>query len=174
VEPVTPPIAVLDTSVLWGRSIRGELVRAIEAGRFVGVWSDWIIAELWRGLAWQWAEDRGLSDTERRAMSQSANTLMRILASRLTLISYTAERDAGPWTTLGDPDDEPVWATAVAAHASYVVSANTRDFPPNVADAAAVPRYAYFGIEYMQPDVFLGLVWPEDPADDTPEPAGAV
>ena len=46
---VTALTAVLDTSVLWGRDLRGELIRAIDAGRFVGVWSDWIVAELWRG-----------------------------------------------------------------------------------------------------------------------------
>jgi hypothetical protein len=140
-------------------------VLAAEAGRFIGVWSDWIIAELWRGLAWQWAVDRGASDTQRREMGVSANRMLRILAPRLRHVSYAGEPDATPWPRLADLDDEPVWATAVAAHASYVVSANTSDFPPNVADPGEQPRYVYFGIRYLEPADFLDLIWADDPSD---------
>lgn len=169
-EPVRRPTAVLDTSALWGRDIRSELVRAVEAGRFQGVWSEWIVAELWRGLAWQWAEQRGLSDAERRTMSDSANRLMRILAPRLTLLTYTGDPTASPWPHQPDPNDEPIWTTAVAAHADYVVSANTRDFPPNVADPGRPARFAYFGIEYIEPRDFLEIVWSDDASDLEAEP----
>lgn len=167
---MTNPIVVLNTSALWGREIRAELIRAIDADRFTAVWSEWIVAELWRGLAWQWAEDRGMTDDQRREMSNSANRLMRLLAPRLTLISYTGGPDAAPWEMLSDPDDEPVWTTAVAAHASYVVSDNVRDFPANVADHGDPPRHSYFGIDYIRPQAFLAMVWADDPADLAPEP----
>lgn len=170
-EQVTKPVVVLDTSVLWGRRIRSELIRAIEADRFIGVWSEWIVGELWRGLAWQWAVDRGVTDEDRREMSASANRLMRILAPRLTLVSYTGDRLAGPWPSLADPQDEPIWTTAVTAHASYVVSANTRDFPPNVAAAGQPPRHSYFGIDYLTPEDFLSMIWGDDADDAAPEPA---
>lgn len=142
----------------------------MEAGRFVGVWSEWIVGELWRGLAWQWAEDRGLSDEDRREMASSANRLMRLLAPRLTLISYIGDEDTPPWTQLRDPNDEPIWSTAVAAHASYVVSENVRDFPPNTASRGEPARHSYFGIEYLRPADFLSRVWPDDAADLAPEP----
>jgi hypothetical protein len=165
VEPLTAPIAVLDTNALWGRSTRRDLVLALDAGRFIGVWSDWIIAELWRGLAWQWAIQRGPSDAEWHEMGASANRMMRILAPRMRLVSYMGEPDATPWPMLTDPDDEPIWATAVAAHANYVVSANTADFPPNVADPGDEKRHVYFGIRYIEPAQFLNLVWADDPSD---------
>lgn len=170
---VTALTAVLDTSVLWGRDLRGELIRAIDAGRFVGVWSDWIVAELWRGLAWQWAEERGVTVGQRRAMSDSANQLMRLLGPRLKLVSFSGDPRAEPWPQLADPNDEPIWTTAVAAHASHVVSSNTKDFPPNIADAGSPPRHSYFGIEYLTPAAFLELVWHDSVADDEQEPAEA-
>jgi hypothetical protein len=63
-----------------------------------------------------------------------------------------------------------LWATAVAAHANFVVSANTTDFPPNVAEPADHPRHVYFGICYIEPAEFLNLVWADDPSDVAPEP----
>jgi hypothetical protein len=95
---------------------------------------------------------------------------MRILAPRLRLVSFAGEPGATPWPRLADPDDEPIWATAVAAHANYVVSANTTDFPPNVADPDDNPRHIYFGIRYIEPAEFLNLVWADDPSDATSEP----
>ena len=157
--------------MLWGREVRAELIRGIEADRFTGVWSEWIIAELWRGLAWQWGVDRGVTDEQRRVMSTSANRLMRLLAPRLVLVSYTGDHARAPWATLSDPNDEPIWTTAVAAHASHVVSDNIRDFPPNVADPGQPPRYSYFGIDYVRSADFLEFVWGDDPLDHVPEPS---
>lgn len=105
---VVRPRAVLDTSALWGRGPRGELVRALDVGRFVGLWSEWIIGELYYGLAWDWAANRGADDTQRRAMARSARAMLRLLIPRMQVVSL---RDAAiePWPTLRDREDEPVW-----------------------------------------------------------------
>jgi hypothetical protein len=161
---VVRPRAVLDTSALWGRGPRSELVRAIEAGRFVGLWSEWILGELYYGLAWDWAVSKGTSDAQRRAMASSARAMLRLLIPRLEFVSL---RDARiePWPTLRDREDEPVWATAALGHATHVVSMNTRDFPPTAAAAGEPSRYSWDGIEYVEPQAFMALVWADAPSD---------
>lgn len=104
---VVRPRAVLDTSALWGRGPRSELIRALDAGRFEGLWSEWILGELYYGLAWDWAANKGTDDTQRRAMSASAHAMLRLLIPRLEIV--TLRRGAiDPWPSLRDQDDEPV------------------------------------------------------------------
>jgi hypothetical protein len=79
--------------------------------------------------------------------------MMRILSSRLILVPSAVR--ASSWPSLADPDDEPVHASAVAFNADYVVSRNTRDFPPNVAGSGAPDRHVWDGIEYVEPGAFL-------------------
>lgn len=55
-----------------------------------------------------------------------------------------------PWASLSDVDDIPVWATAMEAGADYVVSENTRHFPPLVGG-----RHLFDGVEYMTVQRFL-------------------
>jgi hypothetical protein len=55
-----------------------------------------------------------------------------------------------------------VWAAAVEAHAAYVVSENTHDFPPP--DAAGL--YRYDGIEYLRCAEFLRRLEGEGEAGD--------
>jgi hypothetical protein len=162
---VVRPRAVLDTNALWGRNTRSELIRAVEAGQFVGLWSEWILGELYYGLAWDWAAEKGVTDAARREMARSARTLLRILIPRLELVTLH-RADVEPWPGLQDRDDEPIWATAVLGHASHVVSSNVRDFPPNVAGLHEPPRHVWDGIEYIEPERFLAFVWPDDPSDD--------
>lgn len=158
------PRAVLDTSALWGRSPRSELIRALDAGRFEGLWSEWILGELYYGLAWEWAASQGTDDTQRRAMSTSARAMLRLLIPRLEFITLR-HAAVDPWPSLRDQEDQPVWATAVLGRATHVVSMNTRDFPPNVADAGGPARHVWNGIEYVEPQAFLALVWADDPSD---------
>ncbi len=154
------PRAVLDTNVLWPPSVRARLVQAIDAGRFEGVWSEWIVAELWRGLVLDWLDRRGDTPQSRREMSRSANEMMRILGPRLTLVSFTGT-SASPWPKL-EANDHPIFATAVASGADYVVSDNTRDFPPGRSGEGGEVVYEWRGVTYVTSDAFLKLVWAGD------------
>lgn len=55
------------------------------------------------------------------------------------------------WSELADPWDLPIWGAAVASGAQYVVSENTRDFPPANADG----RHVWNDIEYVTGREFL-------------------
>lgn len=55
---------------------------------------------------------------------------------------------------LKDPDDEPVLAAALVGKAQYIVSLNTRDFPPQ-------GRYA--GVQYVSPSQFLAELYSQYP-----------
>ena len=57
------------------------------------------------------------------------------------------------WESLTDQWDYPIWATAAAGGARYVVSENTRDYPPRQTDG----RHVYQGIEYIPGAAFLAL-----------------
>ena len=93
---VVRPRAVLDTSALWGRGNRSELTRALDAGRFVGLWSEWILGELYYGLAWDWAANKGATDADRREMARSAKILLRLLIPRMEFISLSGS-EVEPW-----------------------------------------------------------------------------
>jgi hypothetical protein len=60
------------------------------------------------------------------------------------LVSLRDYAGPPPWPELSDPDDEPIWQTAVIAQAQYVVSHNIRHFPPLVQG-----RHVYMGVEYL-------------------------
>jgi hypothetical protein len=72
---------------------------------------------------------------------------------------------AAPWPGLRDQEDEPVWTTAALGHATHVVSSNVRDFPPNITAPGDPARHVWDGIDYLEPEAFLALVWADDPTD---------
>jgi hypothetical protein len=110
--------AVLDTSVLVPPSTRKELQLAATDGRFVALWSPWIIAELNRVLTWLWIEASGgdLSLANQQRCSQAAKTMMRILASTFVVIDVHPPLPQA-WDSLTDADDVPIWATVLASAA---------------------------------------------------------
>ena len=55
------------------------------------------------------------------------------------------------WDTLPDIDDHPIWAAARASGAQYVVSENTRHFPPP--DATGL--HLHESVEYLRAGAFL-------------------
>jgi PIN domain len=160
--PSAGPVAVLDSSVLvpeWSRFVLQRLA-ASPYRRFAPVWSEWIIAETWRTLAWRRLTRADRADrAEWRALTRSANQMLRYLVPVMTLVSIRDFAGPEPWPTLTDPDDAPVWATAIVAGAQYVVSPNTRDLPPLVGG-----RHLYGGVEYLTAIEFVEDVLGEDAA----------
>lgn len=76
--------------------------------------------------------------------------MMRVLSATLELVAPVPPYP-GAWPTLTDIDDFPVWAAAKLGGAQFVVSENTRDFPPRGQDG----RHIYEGIEYLTARTFL-------------------
>jgi len=131
--PAELPVAVLDSSVLvpvWSRLILQRLAgRAIPP--YAPVWSEWIIAETWRTLALLWVtRRRPQASLDGPGLTRQANQMLRYLLPVMRFVSLRDYAGLEPWHELTDPDDAPVWQTAVLAKANYVVSHNTRHFPP--------------------------------------------
>ncbi|MBV8642864.1 MAG: PIN domain-containing protein [Candidatus Eremiobacteraeota bacterium] len=143
------PVAVLDTSVLYGEASRRQLVSAVNEGRFDGVWSPHVIAELNRVLTIRWLREHGSGVASLRDLSQSAKKMMAFLFVVLRLVD-TSRTDA-PTIDLRDADDYHLVHAARLGRAAFVVSANTRDFPPPGRDG----RRSYDGIEFIEPAPFL-------------------
>jgi len=144
------PRAVLDTNVLYSHVRRVALVELVRLGRFEAIWSSWIVAELNRVLTWQWAERHGLgAETQRRASAESKEMMTHLLAA-FTLVDPPFPHPA-PWPALTDLWDIPIYATAVAADAGYVVTDNLRHAPP-VVDSG---QRAWNGVEYLSYRAFL-------------------
>ena len=88
------------------------------------------------------------------------STIHRVLVrrgiSRLRDLDVTGQQHLNLAQPLPDPDDEHVFATAVAGAADAIATFNTKDFPADVA--------ADLGIEIRHPDQFLVNVIDLDPA----------
>lgn len=169
-ETATGPVAVLDTSVLvaaWSRITLQNLADR-PSPLYRPIWSEWIIAETWRVLTWRWAQ-RGIAwDT----ISASANSMLRYLVKVMRLLSLHEAVDPGTPPII-DPNDLPVWTTAVLANARYIVSDNTRDFPPLVEErtvttdgrACLLVQHRYAGVEWLTAIEFIQDVLGENPED---------
>lgn len=145
------PRVVLDTSVLVPARLRAALHEAADGGQFIALWSPWIIGELYRVLTWQWLErTRDYSAANYADCGRSAKAMMALLIGTCETISPVPPYPP-VWPTLTDPDDYPIWAAARLGRADYVVSNNTRDFPPPDPDG----RPHYEGIEYLTGQAFL-------------------
>jgi hypothetical protein len=150
---------VVDTSSLVPPSQRRDLQRAAFYGYFTAIWSPWIIAELNRVLTWRWITDLtggDLSHANERACAQKAKAMMERLLPAFELVAPLPPYPPA-WETLRDVWDQPIWAAAVIGRAQYVISENTRDYPPRRADG----RHVYEGIEYIPGRAFLQLLTEE-------------
>ena len=139
---------------------RRELQQVAQLGAFTALWSPWIIAELNRVLTWQWIARRAagspavaLSTASLRACSHAAQQMMQLLIVTMELVDPRPPYPI-PWPTLHDPGDHPIWATAKLGQAQYVISENTRHFPPAGADG----HHVYEAIEYLRGQDFLRLL----------------
>ncbi len=124
---------------------------------FTAIWSPWIIAELNRVLVWRWIRQRADGDTSpatEREVSAAAKVMMEILLPTFELVAPLPPYPPA-WPSLADVYNYPIWAAAVVGLADYVVSENTRHYPPRQPDG----RYRYDGVEYMRPDAFLDMIF---------------
>jgi hypothetical protein len=152
--------AVLDTSVLVPSTLRRDLQEASALGLYTALWSPWIIAELNRVLVWRWIKkppankQRGdLSAANERLCAEMAKRMMARMLPTFELVSPLPPYPPA-WPELSDHWDHPVWAAAVLGNARYVVSNNSRHFPPRQDDG----RHVFQGIEYVRGRVFLDAV----------------
>ncbi|GAC1453085.1 MAG: hypothetical protein PVSMB4_13800 [Ktedonobacterales bacterium] len=152
--------AVLDTSSLVPPRLRRDLQLAAQAELFSAFWSPWIIAELSRVLTWRWVQHPpgggsapDLSRASQRRCSEASHTLMELLLATFRLVE-TPPPYPPAWERLTDRWDHPIWAAAKACQAGYVISENTRDFPPQQRDG----RYRHEGIEYLTGKAFLRVL----------------
>jgi predicted nucleic acid-binding protein len=109
-------------------------------------------------LTWRWLAKNTARDE--RALADSANRMLRRLLSVMNLVSIREFIGRDPWPGLRDENDAPIWATAVAAQAQYVVRHNTQDFPPLLAG-----RHVYADIEYLTTIEFIEDVLGENAAE---------
>jgi len=147
--------AVLDTSVLFPAALREDLQSLAQAGLFIGIWSPWIIAELNRVLTWRWIRQAGgdLSRANERACGSAAKRMMEVLLATFEVALPQPPYPAA-WGSLTDVWDQPIWAAARLAGARYVVSENTRHFPPR--DESG--EHSYEGITYLTAQAFIGII----------------
>ncbi len=137
--------------------LRRELQQAAQLGAFAALWSPWIIAELNRVLTWLWIKQPrpgfapgDLSAANNRDCSLAAKTMMQLLITSFELVDPRPPYPPA-WPTLTDDWDHPIWAAAAEGDARYVVSENTRDFPPRQPDG----RHLYGAVEYLRGRAFL-------------------
>lgn len=164
-----PPRAVLDTSVLVPRWSRGVLRRLalLDPPPYRPIWSTAIVAELWRVLAVQ-RLGRGDSAT---AMGAAAHAMWQWPDPVMAIVPASAPPPGAPPAPMRDPRDEHLWNAAVTAGARYIVSHNTRDFPPPTlvtvraaGDTVQVARHVYHDVEFLTAIEFGEDVLGEDAA----------
>ena len=132
----TPIRAVLDTSVLLSAERRPLLFLAAN-GLYTIVWSAYIAQEVARKMV---------------EMGWSAPKVTALVEALVALAEMVDERQitGGNYDTwLHDLDDHPILATALIGQADYLVTWNTRDFPP---------KQRFAGMTILTPDAFLRLL----------------
>ena len=125
--------AVLDTSVLLSAERRPLLFLAARQ-KYTLVWSDYIADEVARKLV-----EIGWS-------APKAHELVATLVNLAEMVDYRRITGGNYDQWLRDPDDHPIMATALAGRVDYLVTWNTRDFPP---------KHRFAGITILTPDAFL-------------------
>jgi hypothetical protein len=175
------PIALLDSSVIipqWSRVVLQTLADDVQP-RFVAFWSSAIIAETWRILTIK----RLSAGSSPSALSNDAFIMWSKLDPVLRIAEASRRPPDTPPSPLRDRHDEHLWNAALNAGAQFVVSHNTRHFPPAVTvetspdeDDSPVIRHLAHGIEFLTAIEFIEDVLGEDAAAlyGQPLPSGIV
>ena len=128
--------AVLDTSVLLG-IYRGPILMHALSQDFVIVWSDYIVDELqrkFRELGWR---------------SRKADALFQFIDRLAIKVEHELITGGNYEEWLHDVEDHPIMATAIVGRVDYIVTSNTKDFPP---------KQRFASITIITPDAFLNLL----------------
>ncbi|MBA9883206.1 PIN domain-containing protein [Ralstonia pickettii] len=137
--------ALLDACVLYPVALADSLMSLATAGLFAAKWTQKIEQEWIAALEAQRADLKGKLEVRRNSMREAIpDWEVPEIGWASLLNSYQ----------LPDPDDRHVLAAAVAGHADCIVTANLRDFPPDV--------LAAYGIEVLDPDRFIINQWDLD------------
>jgi len=147
--------AVLDTSSLVPAAQREDLQSLAQADFYCGIWSPWIIAELNRVLTWKWirAAYGDISRTNEKACSRAAKHMVTLLFATFELV-HPEPPYPPAWESLTDPWDQPIWAAAKLSGADYVISENSRHFPPVEQDE----QHRHEDIVYLTGQAFIDLL----------------
>jgi predicted nucleic acid-binding protein len=129
--------ALYDASVLYPAAVRNLLMRLALSGLYRARWSVRIHDE------WTRAVLRDRPDLTREQIARTRE-LMDAHASDALVEGFDALIDT---LSLPDPDDRHVLAAAIHGRADVIVTANLRDFPPEVLHP--------FGIVAQHPDEFI-------------------
>ena len=132
---MAPRRVFLDACALYPPLVRRVLVAAAERGLIAPLWSPRVLEE-WARAA---ARNHDLH-AERAVRAEAA-----LLDARWPGASVAAEPD--PATTLPDPDDAHVLASALAAGAELLATFNLRDFP--------AAKLCGLGVAPIHPDALL-------------------
>jgi hypothetical protein len=114
---VAPPLAVLDTCVLYPRTTRDLLLDYAIEGLFEPLWSEEILVELRRTCV------------RRNNPVDGGAGLIAALGKVFPDALGTGHQRLVPTLVLPDPDDRHVLALALHHEAEFVVTANLADFP---------------------------------------------
>jgi predicted nucleic acid-binding protein len=147
--------AVIDTSALIGPA-RHQLVFLASQGYYTIVWSPFLISEVTR-IRTELAIKHG---QERAAYRDRINRLVDAITGLADVVDHTRLEDGNYTDWLRDSDDAPVLATALVGGAQWIVSHNTKHFPPSG---------SFAGIRFTTPDVFLDWLYAQHPERDLPQ-----
>lgn len=136
---------VLDANTLYPPTLRGALLRMAQERLFRPMWSERILGEWERSVR---RDHPHLQDPQFARM----HDVFRFFPDAYV----TGRQHLNLAQPLPDPDDEHVFATAVAGAADAIVTFNINNFPADVASD--------LGIEIRHPDQFLVNVIDLDPA----------
>jgi predicted nucleic acid-binding protein len=142
-----PPTVVLDTNVVFSRVLHELLGRAGNTGGLLElIWSEELVAETTRVLI----EEKGL-DRERAEVW--AGLMADVFpAGRVDISQIPSDLDLSALTS--DDDDQHICALAVAGGADYILTFD-KSFD--------VEALGAFGIDVVEPDVFLSTAIDEEP-----------
>ncbi len=133
-------VVLADANVLYSRVLRDYLLYAADEEIISISWSELILGEVTRHLV---GNVPGFTEESGRRLTSAMNA-----AFPLAQVEPGAEQQRRlEGFVLPDEGDRHVLAAALAAEATVLCTANTRDFPEDIA--------AFLGVEVMTPDALL-------------------